>query len=312
MVRLRKILLVGVFSGILLSACGKKDSDDPAPQGFTGASNPNIPATSLYYDTSVPSDQKGYLQKDVSLIGSLSINNTQPKTESFYKGYTDAKLLSVSDFAPSTLKQWLYTRVKVVVGESLDWRTKISAITLTKFPSPELLADEAFSAVTPVTIMSNTGAAIYRDGKQQKKIYDLQLNGTKISILSPRVGVIQIGQGLFTANQIKGSPTDSIANSFMRLATLFHEGRHDDSNGTNVAFPHAVCPSGDFAGSYACENNINGPYAIEAILMRRIYDACTSCSESEKKALQAAIADSQSRLFSSASYRDDRPEGFTK
>ena len=102
---------------------------------------------------------------------------------------------------------------------------------------------------------------------------------------------------------------DSLGNSLLRLSVLFHEARHSDGNGQYAAFPHATCASGDYQGLAACEENLNGPYAVQAILLRYFYSGCTNCTDTEKQGLLLALSDFQSRLQPDAVYHDSRPEG---
>ena len=169
-----------------------------------------------------------------------------------------------------------------------------------------------------VTVMMNLGASLYLTGKNPKDTgstgstqrveYSLTVNDSAYLINTPRVGIIQIGKGLFTASLIKSSPTDSMANAFIRLAVFFHEARHSDGNGDNAGFPHALCTSGDYKDHYACEMNTNGPYAVQATLARLMRDACTDCTADEKEGMRLLMVDYQSRLQPGAQYSDQRPE----
>jgi hypothetical protein len=118
-----------------------------------------------------------------------------------------------------------------------------------------------------------------------------------------------VGSGLFTANSIPNVPLNGFANSLVRLSTYFHESRHSDGNGTTTAFPHAECPSGTFAGEDACDMNLNGPYAIQAILLKYFYNACEArgCTAIELKGLETKFDDFASRLIGSNT-PDARPE----
>ena len=159
-----------------------------------------------------------------------------------------------------------------------------------------------------VTVMTNTGSAIYLDGKKNNTLYSLKVADDTMVVSTTRVGIIKIGEGLFSSSRTSGFSQDSIAKKLIRLATLFHESRHSDGNGSNAGFPHSKCSSGDFAGYYACESNTNGPYNLESMLLKHFYRSCYNCSESELSAIQISASDAASRLQYGATVKDPTPE----
>lgn len=277
----------------LLASCGRNNLSSP----FSG--NGDVGPLGIVLDNSIPADQRGYLTGDLELLA--SIGPTSSATQ--YAAY-----VGVPDFSAASLALWLQTRVKLVVGESFDYENAAVPGDSRSY-NPQIISDETDFVGKIQTVMFNLGAFIYLQGKSGSKVYNLNLSSGSYPVLSPRIGIIQIGEGLFQANSIKGSPTDSMANRLLRAAVFFHEARHADGNGTNAAFPHAKCTSGDYAGYSSCENNLNGPYVVEAIVMKHFYDNCTQCSTTEKSSFQAFIADNIGRLLSGAQFSDERPEG---
>lgn len=172
-------------------------------------------------------------------------------------------------------------------------------------------------------VMSNIGAALYMGGKQQNQVYGMKISRgllkspLKAIAESPRVGIIQIGEGLFMEElTLNNKNPASIANSINRLATFFHEARHSDGNGSSLGFAHSNCPPGhDYAGAAACDENLNGPYTVGATMALEMLKGCEdSCTEREKEILKLVVLDSQNRIMKTtykgtpATAWDDAPE----
>jgi hypothetical protein len=155
----------------------------------------------------------------------------------------------------------------------------------------------------------NIGSALYRYGKNNSEVLTLDVGGQTIYVRSPRVGVIQIGEGLFSSWSVRGTSSDTLANSLIRLSVLFHEARHSDGNGDNVTFPHAMCPDWhDYAGNYSCDSSSNGPYVVDSIMLKNLRSACVGCSNTEIQTFKAFQADAESRLLPGSTFKDVRPE----
>lgn len=219
-----------------------------------------------------------------------------------------AQLIGVPDFSSNSLVSWLQRRIKVVVGETFDY-DGLKIIGEKRSYNPQIISRDREEVSEIQTVMFNMGALLYLNGKDDSIVYDLPVMGTVVRVTSPRVGIIQIGEGLFDANSIKGSDVRALVNRLLRIAVFFHEARHADGNGANAAFPHSKCTTGTYKGSSSCESNTNGPYVVEAIMLRQFYDACEGCTTSELDALRAFIADNIGRLLSGHQVRDERPEG---
>lgn len=295
--------LMGACVLVLCLACGKSESPDstfgaPGTQCSYFTDN-GTPTTQVRIDSSVPSDQRQYLTNDFQNVEILNISHPPSGNDACYLGLTD--------FTGSSLSLWLRQRVKVIVGEDFDYVSNANGTSLSSFQP--VLASENLSASNIVTLMFNLGSHLYRTGKKNNTVYSLAVGSQSITVKSPRSGIIQIGEGLFSSTRISGKSYNSVGSSLLRIGVLFHEARHSDGNGTNAGFPHAQCTSGTYAGRSSCENNLNGPYNIEAILLTSFYNSCgASCDSTEKQALQLAIADSKSRLLSNPVFSDVRPE----
>lgn len=173
-----------------------------------------------------------------------------------------------------------------------------------------------------MTVMSNLGAGIYNLGKDNRVLVGLNIGPSVrekeiVPVLSPRVGIIQIGKGLFHPNlTITPDQPNNLANAINRLGTLFHEARHSDGNGKSLIFGHAVCPSDlkEYAGFAACDRNLNGPYSVGVATILEMTKNCKErCSEAETEILAMITLDSASRIIKDRSGSapkkwDDAPE----
>lgn len=208
------------------------------------------------------------------------------------------------------MHNWLLNRIKYVVGESyqLDKPNIIVSIPgaiFFKFPNTPLpdMPDTTSTNNEPkkegvVTVMSNLGGALYVGGKQAGVPIGLRLDGEKVYAKTNRVGILQVGEGLFLERFLLNKDVLAPVNTISRLATLFHEARHSDGTGKTTSFLHKICPSNHaYAGHGACETVGNGPYTIGALSERHLLKNCTTCSEGEKNALSAKVADSFSRII---------------
>jgi hypothetical protein len=125
-------------------------------------------------------------------------------------------------------------------------------------------------------------------------------DGSKIvPIDSPRVGIIQVGEGLFLERfRIQPKQIEAPANSIARLGSLFHEARHSDGNGASLGFGHAVCPAGHpYGGQNSCDRNRNGPYSVASAILKILLRECRDCSVEEKESLRVRILDYSSRII---------------
>lgn len=293
------VLFVGL---LLLSGCGDNKGSCSAPstlQSFGSTAD----ASDIPMDSTVPIDQQDTLRKDLARLGTLSLSTNA----------VDQCTVGIKDFAGTTLVQYLKTRVRFVIGESFDFKTPTVASTRDSSKNPYIYSS---GLVDPsqlseiVTVMTNVGAFLYLVGREKNKGYALNILNQQVLINSPRDGIIQIGAGMFTANQVKTSSRDSTVNSLLRLAVMMHEARHSDGHSEHAAFPHATCDSGVYKDKAACEDNTNGPYAVQATLTRKFIEACTDCSTEERDGMMRLQADYASRLLDTAQPQDDRPEGY--
>jgi hypothetical protein len=285
-------------------------------------------ARDIQISSEVPKAQAQALVND--LRTDLSLLNT-----------TDAdKALSVSDLSDRTLRLWLTSRAGYIIGENEDINSRLSILQQYQYQNPGVFPefespkegqggdgsfhfDDALQAAAGgaaqsdvVTVMANIGTAFYYFGKGKGVLIGYNFQNylgqqEVVTIKSPRAGIIKIGEGLFLVKLDKTNPA-SIANTWFRLSTMFHEAHHSDGNGKSLGFPHAVCPAGhEYANRNACDRNSNGPYSAGAQIMKQARATCLSkqtCSAKEAELMAFAALDSFSRVLSTDTW-DPKPEG---
>lgn len=195
------------------------------------------------------------------------------------------------------MHNWVLNRVKYIVGQDYQLNSR-NVVTKKghKFPSTPLPDLSAYQEA--LVIMSNIGSAVYLSGKFDNTLYGLKLDGDVVYGKSTRVGILQVGEGLFHERFMINKEPLSAANSISRLGTLFHEARHSDGNSKHTGFIHDKCPSGHpYAGLAACEASSNGSYSLGAYAERNLLKNCTTCSVEDKTVLTAAIADNLGRIM---------------
>jgi hypothetical protein len=178
-----------------------------------------------------------------------------------------------------------------------------------------------------VKVASNVGVALYDDCDTKKDECSVTIQGHgKVRLSSPRTGIIQIGEGLFLEkSEFEDQELDDISYTISRLGTLFHEARHSDGNrkspgvykelGT-LGFYHVQCPKGHdlYQGKnspYACDENLNGPYTIGALVVKSMVESCQWCSAKSKEGMRVLMADQFGRVVKERAPKewDDTPEG---
>lgn len=289
-----------------------------------------VKADDIILSKSIKSDLRQKIVKDLEVLNNFKFNqNTDKET---------LKLLNINSLTAETAKSWLGERVNYVIEENALTLYKLlikkvifverSGVTFpnqTVIPySSELNSESILGKESEaMTVMSNIGAALYMGGKKEQKVYGMKISrgllksSIKALAESPRVGIIQIGEGLFDQNlTINNQNQASIANSIHRLATFFHEARHSDGNGKSLAFAHAKCPIGhEYEGEAACDENLNGPYTVGARMLVEMAKSCEGvCNARETEILKAVALDSFNRVLKktnkgeAATHWDDTPE----
>lgn len=265
------------FLSLFLMACGKK----------------GVEVSGIRIDGSVPSEQQELLAGDIRYLESL---NMTPYTAN------DVSVMGVSDLSGPTMVSWMRQWTSVIVGESFDYKAKSNSSAYGTY------APRVAAASNIVTVMFNLGSYLYLAGKQSNSVYSIELDSGVRQVLSPAIGIIQIGEGLFNNSRLTFSPKTSEASRGARLGTGLHECGHSRGNGAHAGFPHSYCQSGDYAGRYSCESYLNGPYGIQAMFLTNFYIQCRTCTTQELDALAGLIVDYRGRMLPGAQYKDARAE----
>jgi hypothetical protein len=280
----------------------------------------------IFLSKKIKPELRNKIEKDLDIL-----NNFQFRSNS---NQESLKVMGLSKIDSETTSAWLNERVNYVIEEkalsffNLVFKRAIfverSGVTFpnsssipysTEMLTAEELANQNIDhegnsgsdAQKGFVVMSNIGAALYLNGKQEGKVYGLKVSkgflhkSEKVAVESPRAGIIQIGEGLFSPElAVNRKDDNALANTISRLATFFHEARHSDGNGKSLSFSHAVCPEGhDYAGSAACDENLNGPYTVGRVMMTEMMNSCDNqtCSAADKEILNLMIVDYASRVL---------------
>ena len=267
------------------------------------------------FSSKVPKAHKKTLIKDIERMKLLQFEHSESERDVL-------SLLGIEELNAVELEHWLQKRVSIIIDEKAFSPRKIfkqenilvhkenvtypnADIIPYSLNNPEEETAQEDEGLSPLVVMTNAGASIYLEGKKKKQLLKFKLpNGLfsteTIVVNSPRVGILQIGEGLFNRRfNINNNEPDSISNSIHRLGVLFHEARHSDGHAESLAYVHALCPRGhDLEGFYACDENSNGPYTVSAQVVSEMLKACGDlCTEREREILLLTVLDSQSRVL---------------
>jgi hypothetical protein len=258
----------------------------------------------LRAEKSVPARQIEALRNDFEWVKTLRQGNTNPEM---------LRIMGLESAAPDQLAGWLSERVHYLISESFEpsaWNV-LPFLTMTpEFPNPGVIPEIEMppnpekpkeGETRGMTVMANLGSALYLAGKMGNVVMGLRLSGIgRIPVKSPRIGAIQIGEGLFHKDVFgEEIPSHSPVRSAFRMATFFHEARHSDGNGKSLGFLHGLCPADhDLAGLGGCDRNLNGPYTVGALMQEHMVVHCSNCSMAEREALRVMALESRSRLIS--------------
>ncbi len=239
------------------------------------------------FHSSMPASQVRALKTDLSYL----FRNPVSVVDTDFKN-----IAGLSRVDGENMHNWILNRVKYIVGQDYQLNSR-NIVTKKghKFPSTPLPDLSAYQEA--LVVMSNIGSAVYLSGKFDNTLYGLRLDGEVVYGKSTRVGILQVGEGLFHERFMVNKEPLSAANSISRLGTLFHEARHSDGNSKHTGFIHDKCPSGHaYEGLAACEASSNGSYSLGAYAERNLLKNCTTCSVEDKTVLSASIADNLGRI----------------
>lgn len=281
-----------VVSLVTLAACTREtpsqsDDQDPAPITIPPIDN------GLKYASSVDPSQKAALDEAISSLHLLDLGTSDQEL---------MKMMKLNDLKPATMQRWVEDRVQYIVDSEFD--TDAATFAADKpgfsFPEPNLVPDSNKDSGgnddSHEVVMLNIGSTVYVDGKRESQLRGVRVPGIgDVIMTSPRIGLLQIGPGLFPDGNISSG---NIAIDIFRASVLFHEARHSDGNGKSAGFLHAACPSGhDYAGKYACDFASNGPYTIGAMVMKNLKEKCTMCTTRQHAGLDLVYADQANRVL---------------
>jgi len=264
------------------------------------------PIADIQFDSSIPKDQYDLMSQDLESLRKFDFSNTDPQL---------ASVMGLRDTSSSSILHWLQDRVHYIVGEKFNPDKQIRSVQKNQtFPFAEQLPDEEeqsagvtdfglsnLSSPSIFKVMANIGSEIYASSKVDHAVYTFQVPGVdNIRMTSPRVGIIQIGQGLFAKNVagMDKEPVQSPVRFAFRMGAFFHEARHSDGHGKSLGFFHAICPVGhEYAGASACDRNLNGPYTVGAHFLNSMARSCKNCSAHDLDMIRLQALDSLNRVL---------------
>ena len=267
-------------------------------------------STDITLSRGIKPNLRAKIERDLDVLDGLKFKTATPEA---------LKLMDVSTLNAQSAGKWLGVRVNYVIEEDALSIVKLllkRAIFVEKkgvtYPNQDILPysidplNGANAEGEGFTVMSNIGAGLYMGGKKENVVYGMKVSRgvlrptIKVVVESPRAGIIQIGEGLFVKDlTVNTQNQDALANTLNRLATFFHEARHSDGNGSSLGFAHSLCPAGhDYEGQAACDESLNGPYTVGAVMMSEMIKTCDdNCSERDKEILKMIEIDSASRIM---------------
>ncbi len=285
---LRSFILFGLIP-LLLLGCGCRlggkctKSDDPSTSKQGRMAGP------LELSDKIDDATAAQVIGDFARLASMSFNSSPSD---------DYKLVFGSDsISVDYLLGWLKERVSYLLDEGFS--SKDLVILYSDYSYGDISVKPGSGDSSVMLLAINLGSAIYSVGKNFSKLIGVPFNGRVISVDSPRTGVVQLAGGLKMMQQLNFG---ELVNSFVRLETLFHEGRHSDGHGANLGFHHVICPDylGAYAGSLACDVAVNGSYAVGAAVLNEFAKNCkgSECDSRSLEIMRLLVADSKSRLLS--------------
>lgn len=284
------------------------------------------------FSAGLSADYKRLLEGDLMLLGDLKMADPSGEAQ---------RLMQLKDASSASYEKWISKRARFIIDQfhptdrrsayrisNADYPSVPSAQTVSIIMTPGVngfnqvaasnAGGDSKTAIEPQTpgqpskrsgsptiVMLNAGTMLYDQGRANRVLVGLKIDGgPTIAIKSPRVGLLQVGEGLFMRLS-KDYTTDDLGNfvhSIYRLGTLFHEARHSDGNGAQLGMLHAICPAGhDYAGIGACDQPSNGSYRMGALFWKSVLDGCgAECTTKDKESVTAMYADSMSRILTPA------------
>lgn len=266
----------------------------------------------------ISSEYRTKIEKDLKLIENFKFSS-EPESDTL-------DVLGIKRLDAPSVNQWLKARVHYLVDEKVLTTTNMlfkESYFIERhnvvYPEAEILPFSSSvlpnennnspkdNANTGFTILTNISSGLYIEGKQKEEVYGFRISrgllrpSIIVDINSPRTGIIQIGEGLFSPDlRINTENPDALSDSIFRLGSLFHEARHSDGHGKSLGFAHTVCPKDhDYQGYLACDESLNGAYTVGKLMVSEMSKSCTDtlCNESEKEILRLMIIDYASRVL---------------
>jgi hypothetical protein len=166
----------------------------------------------------------------------------------------------------------------------------------------------------------NFGTQLWFNGLIDQVPVTMTINSQKITITSPRLGLMLFGPGYTKAIQTKDQETIPLPASY-RQAIIIHEGVHSNCTGglkaSDLAIArtaktygqfmagfesircgnfHALCPTGNLAGIPACDRHTWGAYSVGVVFEEAVLENL-SPETVEWQIMNASRIDQKSRIL---------------
>jgi hypothetical protein len=255
-------------------------------------------------DPALTDANKNLIRADAHALENYHLNVTRGSYyDKAFSGTTGTEIL-----------QYMNDRVNYIVPQvdDLQSRLKLGWIQL---PSggDQGAPDPTNGDKRAVVMALNIGFALWMANEANPTPFDLhfEIGNTTVPLTSPRVGIVELGEGYTMDKTPGGTPITTI----VRTTTLVHEARHSDCTGGMEASDldlikegempqnhecghlHIDCPEGHpLAGLPACDDLAWGAYSIEAIYAAAVAKTCQNCALEEQEQGMEVALDAISRV----------------
>lgn len=275
------LFLLSSFS--LLTSCGGSSGGGGGQLQENSGGSTGGDGAEIIFDSELSEAERKALEESTSALANYDINGSEVRRFSQIFGGSNS----------SSVVNYFEDRVNYGLSENTDLIAR-----LVIQPGP------AFNQTDLAIIANNPSSGLWFASKlSEPDDLKIRINNQLLDIPSSRIGVMRFGTNF------------TIIETIQQAIVLVHEARHSDCTGgisasdlerlrnqtdmieNTCGHAHDLCPSGPYAGQYACDSHPWGAYAVSAIYSLAIADTCTNCSETDKAIAMTMHFDSASRFM---------------
>jgi hypothetical protein len=233
------------------------------------------------------------------------------------------------------LTNYLNTRVHYYIDKDQDVSISPSDFQNMGWTQETLLKSLADTNSDATVCAVNVSIEYWILGLINNVLVNFEFNNQTVPLTSARTGIVVLGDGYSNTIAFKDSQGNSSQVSlpaFYRQSILLHEARHSDCTGglsewqlsrisqeTSAAefsanddagdcgHLHIACPSGDYKGLYACDDETYGAYGVQAVFLTAAMYQLEADNEDDSLA-QIMELDTYSRLLNDGSKGVEYPD----